>query len=813
MSTTQRVVRKQLAGAEDLLQGVGIVTQTRGSGSYPIHKLDIPIPTYDIAEMQASSAEFMRLYGTDTAYTDYRRNPEGTVGIPSNLGGVWEPMRSLEYLVCGNFATGAYVFSSDCVVALDQQSYNWQGSVPKVVAAGATPATSGGIGAGAWVDRTVQGKLRESVSVTDFYANGFSGVRVDPTGAVDSTAGIQAALNSGAKRVHAPAGSYLTTAVLYVPSGVEFVGDGKGNTRIVCQTSSVTGSRGIVKSAIIALDGVCPLDNYTTYSSSTGDFFTTGPKAFAAASTIKSGTKSFTAANSGDVSGLTAGQWLHMAEGIPAWHPAKSEFVQVASVSGTTVSLKTSLRNSYANTTTSLGAFIRSYTLTASPGGGGAGYPDMSTWADAGFRPVTPVSGAAVRDMSLVCNQTGSVSKIGWIAHLAVGCTIDVEVVDGTFWCLDSQDMTINVSGGTAAASSSYLGNGVNGITCNIDISNQLAVEEGAQNVVGVVRSLGYNSVIKFCSNIDINWTATADAVPALQVGESRNVTIRPTLRSRSNAVKVYTPDLAMLAPALPQAFLTGEPWFYYGCGLTLDGGECISLDSPTMSIECAGGGQVRCIDTVVPVAQTSRYKGTQIVGGSKVVQSVSTSPLFADLEAGEEFISTTYGGISVTGVWSSTISQQFNFGTGTLDTLIVDNLGANNVQVGDVVVFRLSDSAAAPTNWSWHVAEVTAVHNASSAIKYSPANPAARTAITAANEDRILVFRVSKRFAQPALIVPRSGADARYGGNIASIGTTYGGPLQLGAYHLWVDSSGRLRIKSGAPTSDTDGTVVGAQT
>jgi hypothetical protein len=33
-----------------------------------------------------------------------------------------------------------------------------------------------------------------------------------------------------------------------------------------------------------------------------------------------------------------------------------------------------------------------------------------------------------------------------------------------------------------------------------------------------------------------------------------------------------------------------------------------------------------------------------------------------------------------------------------------------------------------------------------------------------------------------------------------------------LGAYHLWVDSTGDLRIKSGAPTSDTDGTVVGTQ-
>lgn len=30
--------------------------------------------------------------------------------------------------------------------------------------------------------------------------------------------------------------------------------------------------------------------------------------------------------------------------------------------------------------------------------------------------------------------------------------------------------------------------------------------------------------------------------------------------------------------------------------------------------------------------------------------------------------------------------------------------------------------------------------------------------------------------------------------------------------YNLWVDSSGRLRIKAGVPTSDTDGAVVGSQ-
>jgi hypothetical protein len=38
------------------------------------------------------------------------------------------------------------------------------------------------------------------------------------------------------------------------------------------------------------------------------------------------------------------------------------------------------------------------------------------------------------------------------------------------------------------------------------------------------------------------------------------------------------------------------------------------------------------------------------------------------------------------------------------------------------------------------------------------------------------------------------------------------GGHIIMGAYHLWIDATGDLRIKSGAPANDTDGTVVGTQ-
>lgn len=49
--------------------------------------------------------------------------------------------------------------------------------------------------------------------------------------------------------------------------------------------------------------------------------------------------------------------------------------------------------------------------------------------------------------------------------------------------------------------------------------------------------------------------------------------------------------------------------------------------------------------------------------------------------------------------------------------------------------------------------------------------------------------------------------------GNARTLGSAWNTThFGIGLYHLWVDASGRLRIKSSAPTSDTDGTVVGAQ-
>jgi hypothetical protein len=69
------------------------------------------------------------------------------------------------------------------------------------------------------VTRTAQAKMRETVSVLDFGAVG--------DGVTDDTAAIQTALNSGAKSILVPAGTFLLTAPLDIPSGVRVYGEGR----------------------------------------------------------------------------------------------------------------------------------------------------------------------------------------------------------------------------------------------------------------------------------------------------------------------------------------------------------------------------------------------------------------------------------------------------------------------------------------------------------------------------------------------------------------------------------------------------------
>lgn len=99
-----------------------------------------------------------------------------------------------------------------------------------------------GVGAGL---RSVQSRLRDTIDLADFYANGISGAPVDNTGVIDSTLGIQAALNTG-QIIRAKAGDYLFSTLTLNSSGGGIIGDGY-KTRFL--SNSLTGDIFLVGNA------------------------------------------------------------------------------------------------------------------------------------------------------------------------------------------------------------------------------------------------------------------------------------------------------------------------------------------------------------------------------------------------------------------------------------------------------------------------------------------------------------------------------------------------------------------------------------
>tara|TARA_R110000824_G_C15233132_1_gene679093 strand:+ start:8239 stop:10197 length:1959 start_codon:yes stop_codon:yes gene_type:complete len=88
-----RTVKKSKGGVQDLLLGKGTQNQDRAGGAYIIDKLDIPVTTDTVAEMQALDVEDFtraRVYSAEDEYIDYVYKPADLTGISSDTGnGTW----------------------------------------------------------------------------------------------------------------------------------------------------------------------------------------------------------------------------------------------------------------------------------------------------------------------------------------------------------------------------------------------------------------------------------------------------------------------------------------------------------------------------------------------------------------------------------------------------------------------------------------------------------------------------------------------------------------------------------------------------
>lgn len=194
---TVRNVKKNLAGQQDLLPGLG--------------------PYEQIRRGQAAMVD-----GPAKSYFDLFVRSYAEASLP----------------VKGTFEDGCTLVTADdiAIYLADGKGYSWGGALPKVVAPISTPATSGGLGANVWIPRT-DAILRTAIG--DAYSDDCD---ADPTGVVDATAALNSLfLNLGQKNCVIKPGTYLVNGDLFVKKvgnsfgtggsisayGVTFIGTGR----------------------------------------------------------------------------------------------------------------------------------------------------------------------------------------------------------------------------------------------------------------------------------------------------------------------------------------------------------------------------------------------------------------------------------------------------------------------------------------------------------------------------------------------------------------------------------------------------------
>lgn len=147
--------------------------------------------------------------GVQTAWT-LAANPGALANLDVSIGGVTQ-LPGVDYL----WSSGTTLTTTSPVPNGVTMLVRYAQALPQgTTDSAASSFLQAGTGA---VARTAQAKMRETVSVKDFGAVG--------NNVADDTLSIQAALNSGAKRVLAPAGTYRFST-LTMPANVELLGEG-----------------------------------------------------------------------------------------------------------------------------------------------------------------------------------------------------------------------------------------------------------------------------------------------------------------------------------------------------------------------------------------------------------------------------------------------------------------------------------------------------------------------------------------------------------------------------------------------------------
>lgn len=399
----------------------------------------------------------------------------------------------------------------------------------------------------------------------------------------------------GAFSIVFPAGQYITYSSLTSADDMTVV---LNDATVFGLPATPTGGLGHQKLSVFTMAGTEP----GSPEIGTGDYFETTPRALAANTNLPVGSQQFVAA--GSVADLAPGDWVHIAQGWGGWHGITSEYVQVASVAGSTVGFTTPLRYSYSNQPSSLADFVQKHILTRPAPGVGA----MFNWPIAGFRKVTPrrnahiigTGNARVTNLSPEVPGYAVFAIFGWAA---IGCSVEgVTIGGGGKWWLDCQSVTersVSVTARYSSASvpsasqNAWLYNGSNNVLvdrpkmegANLDIEEYPAdmritsprIRAGLLYIHCGARSIivdGKGSVENASVGLQIG---SADFVPGVQALNISGLDIA----AQGAAVVSSTAKLLDTHPSIDPAAIPAVMRFYSGGEIALTDCEAVSTANP----------------------------------------------------------------------------------------------------------------------------------------------------------------------------------------------------------------------------------------
>lgn len=568
--------------------------------------------------------------------------------------------------------------------------------------------------------QTLSNKLQQVVHIKDF-----GGV----PDAVCTTAGVITGTDS------APA-AQAAIAYLAARGGGTLVIEGgayRANSAIICTTSNITikidgnadwyfdgptpvAPKGHYQAAAFAFVGVETDADYPLYGG-TGDYMISAPRPFAAASTIRAGDQSFTA--SASMTGvLVPGAWIQMCAGHAGWHPAVSEYAQIASVSGATVNLTEPLRYGYSNTTNSLADFCAKHKRAKRPGGSTA---PLETWAISGFRRVQPIFNCHItghgRIIPLRDHAANGYSDFAAFFWCAIGCSIGaVQVMGNSVWALDCQEFKIldtkfgPTYASTSQATPAVLANGSNRVFVSAppSVGYNFIFEEFIADMTIIHPSVAGGSLqIKAgCRDVlVVGGAIVANVTPGLTIGSDDYTFGTPNLIvdklnvfAQGSGVAYYTQRLLDAHPSVSPAMIANVEHYYRGDLIVLR--DCQIVSTLNASFDMLQQKQALRMDScTIGDAAAGNISGavTHVIGGPLAarngdtalrlgVRSASTLPTFAADFQGQDVINTAGGeGWTCSRFFRDTVQAH-------ISTTVVQVATIANYAVGDVVTVLISN-------------------------------------------------------------------------------------------------------------------------